>query len=191
MKRGRKPFRIHDLHERLLQGVLPFAEEETIDVRRAATIMHVSDHLVFRLIKEKDGLAAYQTMKHAPHRIYYESLVDFLERVRKRYSIPDRRPQLVFGRHRDDDLLPFPWPDTITIDEAAAMLGIHPSKVLLRIQAGMFEAYQLLESTCFEKSKRGTSWRISKSSLRRHIASFRTSASLSSASLRASESLSR
>ena len=152
---------------------LPFPDEKTIDMARCCSILHVSPHVVRRLIvtplapgSEWMALEAYNTMRCAPLRIDYQSLVRFLDALRIRHGIPDRRPTPVFGRHRDDELLPFSWADTMTVEDAAEVLSIHRSKVLLRIEGGQFEAYQLVRSS---------PWRISRTSLARLVSGFGTS----------------
>lgn len=152
------------------QLLLPFPEEKTIDVARACSILHVSEQVVHRLrvtplVRGGDEmcLASYRTKSLGHLRIDYDSLVRFLDHVRTSHAIPDRRPAAIWGRHRDEDLLPFPWADTMKIEEAAEILSIHISKVLLRIEAGQFEAYHF-----FYKSP----WRISRASLARVVASF-------------------
>ena len=166
------------------QLCLPFPDEKTIDMARCCAILHVSPHVVRRLIvtpldtnSQEMSLVAYNTMRCAPLRIDYQSLVHFLDALRIRHGIPDRRPTPVFGRHRDDELLPFSWADTITVEEAAEVLNIHRSKVLLRIEAGQFETYQLVRSS---------PWRISRTSLARLISSFSASRSGSARPYRAS-----
>ena len=154
------------------QLFLPFPEEKTIDMRRCCAILHVSSMVVHRLRVtpiepgvDEMCISAYNTMRSAPLRIDYSSLVGFLDQLRAKHGIPDRRPKLAFGRHRDEDLLPFRWSDSMTVEEAADVLGIHRSKVLLRIEAGQFEAYQLVRSS---------PWRISRSSLARLIETFKS-----------------
>lgn len=155
------------------QLMLPFPDEKTIDMARCCSILHVSPHVVRRLIvtpltlsSDVMCLSAYNTMRHAPLRIEYGSLVRFLDHLRELHGIADRRPKPVFGRHRDEDLLPFPWSDTMTVEEASDVLSIHRSKVLLRIEAGQFEAYQIVRSS---------PWRVSRSSLARLVSSFSSS----------------
>lgn len=162
-KRGSESDSVDDI-------VLPFPDEKTIDMNRCCAILHVWPVIVRRLLVTKlapgnEGmcLVGYNTMRNSPLRIDYDSLVRFLDRLRAHHAIPDRRPPVTFGRHRDEDLLPFRWTDTISTDEAANVLNIHRSKVLLRIEAGRFEAYQLVAQS---------PWRISRTSLARHIATF-------------------
>jgi hypothetical protein len=155
---------------RRLQLLLPFAEEKTIDMARCCSILHCSSQVVDRLrvtpiTPDSDTmcLRAYNTVHRGRWRIDYESLVQFLDVLRDRYAIRDRRPVKVFGRHRDEDLLPFPWSDTICVQDAADVLQIDASGVLLRIEEGHFEAYQF---------SRWSNWRISRSSFERYLASF-------------------
>lgn len=154
------------------QLLLPFPDEKTIDMRRACSILHVSKFSVHRLFvtpltpgSEEMCLRAYNTRRNAPMRIEYESLVRFLDRLRERHGIADRRASPTWGRHRDEELLPFPWSDTISVQDASEALSIHISKVLLRIEAGNFEAYQIW---------RLAPWRISRIGLSKYIESFKS-----------------
>ena len=157
---------------RRLQLLLPFPDEKTIDANRCCAILHVSRPVIDRLRatplrpgSDEKCIVAYNTMPHAPLRIDYDSLVRFMDYLREKHAIQDRRPPKVFGRHRDEHLLPFPWADTITVEEVADVLGVYRTKVLNRIEAGQFEAYQLTE---------GSPWRVSRSSLARVIESFKS-----------------
>jgi excisionase family DNA binding protein len=150
-----------------IQMRLPFPDEKTIDMARCCSILHISDHVVRRLSitpllpgSELMCLSMYNTMRYAPMRIDYDSLVLFLDTLREKHGIADRRSAPFFGRYRDDDLLPFPWSDTMTVEEAADTLSLHRSKVLLRIESGLFEAYQLVSNS---------HWRISRSSFSKYL----------------------
>jgi hypothetical protein len=159
--------------ERDLQGPqlrLPFPDIKTIDVARCCAILHVVPDTIYRLLRtplhsdpDEMSLHGYNTMRYAPIRIEYASVVKFCEVLRERHGIPDRRPAPIFGRWRDEDLLPFPWTDTITCNDAADVIDIDRSKVLLRIEAGQFEAYQIVKVS---------HWRISRTSLAKVIAGF-------------------
>jgi hypothetical protein len=64
-------------------------------------------------------------------------------------------------RHRDEDLLPFPLSDTLSLKETKAILGYESeSSVIALIRDSYFDAYQI--APCSE-------WRISASSLARFI----------------------
>jgi excisionase family DNA binding protein len=152
---------------RRIQLRLPFPDEKTIDMARCCSILHVSPHVVRRLSvtplhpsSELMCLSVYNTMRTAPLRIDYDSLVRFVDSLRLRHGILDRRSPPVFGRYRDDDLLPFPWSDTMTVEEASEALTIHRTKVLLRIESGMFEAYQIVPIS---------NWRISRTSFSKYL----------------------
>lgn len=147
---------------------LPFADQRTIDMRRCRSILHVSSYVIRRLsVTPLQGggqhtcLVAYNLGRSSPYRIDYASLVRFLDHLREVHCIPDRRPAITFGRHRDEDLLPFRWSDTMTAEETASVLDIHRSQVLPRIEAGQIEAYQIA---------RKSPWRISRNSLAKYIA---------------------
>jgi len=144
------------------QLLLPFAEKEYIDTARAAKILGVTDVTVLSLYN-----AGYiEVIDYAPRkrkRVRYQSIVDFCDRLRKQYSIADRRPPLSnpILRHRDSDLLPFPLEDTITIEEVCEILGYSsPTAVRQMIEEGRFEAYQFFP---------GSPWRISKTSLAAYL----------------------
>lgn len=169
-----KPWRTMELAiERAFDGPqlrLPFPDIKTIDVARCCSILHIVPATVYRLLRtplgvdpEEMSLHGYNTMRYAPIRIEYASVVRFCEVLRERHGIPDRRPAPKFGRWRDEDLLPFPWLDTISSYDAAEVIGVDRTKVLLRIESGQFEAYQIVKMS---------DWRISKTSLAKAIAGF-------------------
>lgn len=147
---------------RSAQFLLPFAEREYVDLRRAARILGVSDQNVICLYQ--GGLI--EMINYAPRkrkRVRYQSIVDFCDALRTRYCIKDRRPALddPMFRHRDEDLLPFPLSDTIGVQQAAEALGyVSPTPVRLMIEEGRFEAYQFAP---------WSPWRISRSSLAAYI----------------------
>jgi excisionase family DNA binding protein len=152
---------------RRVQLRLPFPDEKTIDMDRCCSILRVSPWVVRRLSvtplrpgSEVMSLSTYNTMRSAPLRIDYDSLVRFVDELRRRHGIADRREAPLYGRHRDDDLLPFPWIDTMTIAEASDSLNIHRSKVLIRIESGLFEAYQIAHNS---------DWRISRNSFAEYL----------------------
>jgi excisionase family DNA binding protein len=172
MSASRNVIRLVERDAERLQLQLPFPDEKTIDMARCCSILHVTPHVVRRLSVTRlisglpeTCLRAYNTMRCAPLRIDYDSLVRFLSAIREKHSILDRRTPPIWGRYRDDDLLPFPWSDTIMVEEAADALSVHRSKVLLRIESGKFEAYQLAPVS---------PWRISRSSFAKYIESFRS-----------------
>lgn len=150
-----------------LQLLLPFAEEKTIDTRRCCSILHIQPPVLARLRVTplmQDGeemcLRAYNTSRGAPLRIDYQSLLRFVDYLRELHAIPDRRPPKIFGRHRDEDLLPFPWSDTMFADEAADVLDVHPATLRNYVEEGRFESYQIA---------RGSDWRISRNSFARYL----------------------
>lgn len=151
------------------QLLLPFAEREYIDVKRAARILGVSEWSV-RDLYSSGHIQMIDYAKRKRKRVNYQSIVDLCDRLRKKYCIEDRRPQLAasFFRHRDADLLPFPLEDTINLEHVAMILGYaSTTPVYLMIEEGRFDAYQL--------SSRSP-WRISRSSLAHYLQSVRSRA---------------
>lgn len=154
------------------QILLPFAEKEYVSVQRTAQILRVSQSTIYRLAstRDRDGqllINLIEYRRNARKRVLYSSIVRFCDKLRAEYCIADRRPPLsnpIF-RHRDDDLLPFPWSDTINSGIALSALGYESNKPLLNlIEEGRFEAYRLI---------RETPWRISRSSFMAFLASTR------------------
>jgi len=146
------------------QLILPFAEREYVSVPRAAHILDVGESTVHRLAEMQDRggrallhLISYR--RNAHKRILYSSIVHFCDGLREKFGIQDRRPKLdhPMFRHRDEDLLPFRLSDTINMNDALQALGYENyQSIIFLIEEGRFDAYQLLK---------GSSWRISRSSL--------------------------
>jgi excisionase family DNA binding protein len=103
-------------------------------------------------------------------RLLYSSIVRLCDQIRVKYNIPDRRPKLSnpILRHRDEDLLPFPWSDTMDTTEALTYIGYESRKTVYNlIEEGRFEAYRLVGEM---------DWRISRSSFAAFLAALRNSA---------------
>lgn len=150
------------------QLLLPFAEREYVDVKRAAKILGISERTVLDFCTPVEGikprLEAISYAAHKRKRIRYQSIVDFCEALRTRYGIADRRPLLASSlfRHRDADLLPFPLEDTIDVKAVMEILGYASlTPIYMMIEEGRFEAYQLANLH---------PWRISRISLAAFIA---------------------
>lgn len=144
------------------QLLLPFAEREYIDVKRAARILGVG----LTTITDLYAVARIEMIDYAKHkrkRVRYSSIVDLCDQLRKQYGIDDRRPVLssTIFRHRDEDLLPFPLNDTISLKEVIVILGYDsPTPVYKMIDEGFFEAYKISAIS---------PWRISRSSLAEYL----------------------
>lgn len=146
------------------QLLLPFAEREYIDVKRAARILGVSERAVLKMCAE-GRIVAIDWAPATRKRVNYAGIVALCDELRRRYGIPDRRPPLdnPMLRHRDEDLLPFPLTDTIYLKEACEILGYASARpVMNMIEEGRFEAYFFAYS-----------WRISRSSLAAYVARVR------------------
>lgn len=144
------------------EELLPFAEKEYVDNRRARRILCVSPPALGRLA-QMGCIRWVDYGKASWKRVDYQSIVDYCDHLRRECKIPDRRPPLEhpYLRYRDVDLLPFPWADTLTAKEAACALGYEKvDSVVTRIEAGCFEAYQIVP---------GSNWRVSRLSLLRFI----------------------
>lgn len=150
------------------QLILPFAEKEYVDVRRAARIFGVSLNTVYRMAESdyRDGRAAITLVSYrrqARKRVLYSSIVSFCDYLRAKYGIDDRRPRLDHPmlRHRDEDLLPFPLTDTIYSEEALRALGYEDRRPLVYlIEEGRFDAYRLSAEY---------TWRISRTSFKHFL----------------------
>lgn len=146
----------------LAQLLLPFAEREYIDVRRAAKILGIGYATVLDLYSAgRIEMIDYARRKRK--RVRYASIVELCDNLRVEYGIADRRPALnsAIFRHRDEDLLPFPLSDTISMKDVMPILGYESYVPVLRmIEQGFFEAYKIFGNS---------PWRISKSSLAVYI----------------------
>jgi excisionase family DNA binding protein len=144
------------------QILLPFAEKEYVDVRRAGRILGIGPRDVLYLY-EWGLIEVIDYAKGKRKRVRYQSIVDLCDRLREKYSVRDRRPPLpspIF-RHRDEDLLPFPLADTAGVPEVTEVLGYgsaHP--IYMMIEEGRFEAYRLSQRS---------PWRISRSSVAEYL----------------------
>jgi hypothetical protein len=140
------------------ETLMPFAEREYVSMRRAMSILGVSEATLSRLVA--DGVVQWFNLgKTTWKRVRYQSLIEFCDQLRQQHKIESRRPPLgaPYLRYRDEDLLPFPLSDTIPSAEACAALGyIKTPSVVLLIEEGRFDAYQLVQRA---------PWRISRSSL--------------------------
>ncbi len=141
------------------QFVLPFAEKEYVDVARTEAILGVSWQTVVRLA-QTGMLDLIDLRPRGWKKVRYGSIVDFCDRLRELYRIPDRRPTLSapYLRHRDVDLLPFPLTATMCMTEALAATGLADRRGLRALmEEGCFEAYRLMDAP-------GVPWRISRPS---------------------------
>lgn len=140
------------------QLLLPFVERDYIDMRHACRILGAPWTMVYRL-HQKGEIHVIDYRHRAWKRVHYRSIVDYCDRLRKAFCIPDRKPALSaeFLRYRDEDILPFPIADTISMMDALTALGLtRHSSVEALIDEGQIEGYTLME---------GAKWRISRKSL--------------------------
>jgi len=139
-----------------------FAEKEYIDTPRCCRILGVNETVARRLAES--GLI--DLIEHRPRsrkKIRYQSVVEFCDRLRKDYGIPDTRPPLVPPyRHRDADMLPFPLADTIGSVEATTLNGCGFYTLTRLIDEGQIVAYQLVRGA-------SSPWRISRESVKLHM----------------------
>ncbi|MGC2108233.1 MAG: hypothetical protein WA655_01870 [Candidatus Korobacteraceae bacterium] len=138
------------------QIVLPFAEREYIDARRACRILGVSYRTLMRLAMS-GRVSWLDHGKLSWKRVRYKSVVNYCDRIREDHKIADQRPQLSapYLRHKDEDLLPFPLQDTISAEQALEFLGFAKTDSLVRlIEEGRFEAYQLVPQAPWRVSRR-------------------------------------
>jgi len=142
-----------------------FAEKEYVDVARTEAILGVSWQTVVRLAQT--GMLDLMDLRpRGWKKVRYGSIVDFCDRLRQYYLIPDRRPALSapYLRHRDVDLLPFPLSITMCMSEALQATGLADRRGLRAlIEEGRFEAYRLMDAP-------GVPWRISRPSFTEYLA---------------------
>jgi hypothetical protein len=144
----------------------PFAEKDYVDMTRACNILGVSWQTVMRLA-QSGILEMIEYRERSWKKVRYRSIVEFCDRLRQSYSIPDRRRVLSapYLRHRDEDLLPFPMRITMGSDEALTAMGISNRRAIPQlIEEGRFEAYRLVI---------GAPWRISRPSFGEYLAGAR------------------
>jgi hypothetical protein len=133
------------LHPARAQLLLPFAEREYVDMKRACRILNSSWTVIYRLA-ESGYLQLIDYRARGWKRVRYQSIVEHCDRLRQEYAIPDRRPPLSSPvlRHKDEDLLPFPACETIGFREVQQALGFSSIAPVLKIlEEGRFECYRL------------------------------------------------
>jgi excisionase family DNA binding protein len=62
------------------QLLLPWSPQKTISVQRVAEMLDCSHDTVARMIEE-GALTAYRLRERSPWRVYYDSVLDYLDRV--------------------------------------------------------------------------------------------------------------
>ena len=141
----------------------PFAEKEYIDMPRCCRIFGVNE-TVARRLAESGFIDLIDHLPRGRKKIHYKSVVNFCDRLRKKYGIPDRRPALQspYLRHRDADLLPFSLSDTIYSNEAMQLIGCAFYTLTRLIDEGRILAYRLAPGA-------RTPWRISRVSVENHM----------------------
>jgi hypothetical protein len=148
----------------------PCLDEKAVDLARVQRVLAIDHNAVYWLRKHlyPDGRPFLDVVGYGSgrlKRVLYRSLVEYCDYLRERYGIPDRRPRLddPLLRHRDEDLLPFPLTDTIDTETARRATGYETTTPIRQmIEAGLFEAYRVLEAN-------GSPWRISRSSFLRWL----------------------
>lgn len=146
--------------------ITSFADKDYIDMRRAGSILGVSWQTVMRLTVSGMLEIIEYRRKYARKKVRYQSIVEFCDRLRNMYNIPDRRPPLVPPlRHRDEDLLPFPLRITMPSEEATAALGLGDDALRKLIANCCFEAYQIVPGR--------SQWRISRLSFCEYLEALR------------------
>jgi len=150
--------------ERAPKLALPWSEREEIDSQRAAKILGVSLPTMRRMLNA--GCMRYYSLsgKESSVRILYESLVQYCDQLRVHFLIPARHTRQPGRRLRDDQVLPFPLSETITVDEVRLLLHCSDRSVVHLIDSGEIQAYRLLMGDCTTK------WRINLPSVERYIA---------------------
>jgi hypothetical protein len=135
---------------------LRFAEREYIDIHRTRMILGLS-HSTVRELYQRGMIDILDFRPGGRKRVRYRSVVDLCDQLRERYCVADRRPPLpnpIF-RHRDEDILPFPLSDTLTVPKARDILGYASSTPIFNLcEEGAFEAYHFTASSPWRISRR-------------------------------------
>jgi hypothetical protein len=147
-------------------SLLPVQQSQMIDVVRAAKILDVSRQTAITYIN-LGLIGGYRAAERLVWSIYYDTIVELCDAMRLRFMIRDRRPRLAAGvrRWRDEDLLPFPAADTVSVETAADALAVQKTVIhnLINDRApgepGVFDAYRFTNQM---------PWRISQISLRKY-----------------------
>jgi hypothetical protein len=143
---------------------LPLPDKLAIDLNRVMSILGCNKNFATHLVRSKH-LAAYR-IGTSPWLVEYQSVVDLCNGLRVRYGIRDRRDAKRHnGRWRDEDLLPFPLRDTITVEAVAAALGRSKYSVIKLVESGVFDAYRLPSFR---------NWRISQTSFHHYVQQLRS-----------------
>jgi hypothetical protein len=153
--------------------VLPFQLKDEIDVRRIGRILGVEEATARRMVKAK-LFRRYQVAPLTPWRIEYDSVVDYCNRLRLEYRISPRLKAPAPGRrHRDEDLLPFPLAESLSIKEVRDTLRCERRTVLHLIETGSLTGYRIYPEELAGSASR---WRIWRRSLLEYIGSLHASA---------------
>lgn len=152
-------------HQELPKLELPIPQRDEVDTIRVAAILHVNPVTVCRLC-ERGDLKSYTLggRKTSGWRISFTGVLEFCDRLRLRAGIPPRKPAPRGFRPKDEEILPFPWGETIDLPFAMDQLNCGRAKVLQLIESGRLTAYRLIDDSTGP-------WRIHRRSLERYIAS--------------------
>lgn len=145
---------------------LPFQRSKEVSIERVAKILHVSKMTVRRML-HRQLIRAYPLHEsRAQWRIEYDAVVEYCDQLRVHNAISDKRILRPGSRrYRDEDLLPFPLSETISVAEVEKRLDCSQRLVIDLIESGVIVAYQILIDA------RGCPWRIHGPSFERHMAS--------------------
>lgn len=149
---------------------LPFQRSAEIDKARVAKILGVSHATASRMVEAK-LFRAYRSPGEKILRIEYDSVVAYCNRLRLEYRISEKMIERPRGRRlRDEDLLPFPLKDTISLKEVCRVLDCDGSAAQRLIEEGALTGYQV------QIGRAGCPWRVHLPSLERYVASLHAEA---------------
>ena len=145
-----------------LQLTLPFSLKDAVSVKRTSLILGVSNNVVFRILGF-GVLTSMQRGERGPMHIRHASLVEYCDRLRETFGLPNRRPILsnpIF-RHADRDIPPFPLEMNLSVAQVMAALQLEKSRVIQMANRQQLEAYQLTPVS---------PWRFYRPSVEKYIA---------------------
>lgn len=149
---------------------LPFERNQEVDVPRACRILDTHPPTIHRMLKKK-LLSGYPARigTARSYRIKHASIVEYCDNLRVAFHLPLRKGTAPGMRLPDNQILPFPPSDAISVQDVMEHLDVSGMTVLKLLQSGQLEGYQLLP-------EKKSPWRISRPSFVAYLRKLQTEA---------------